>query len=256
MLRIYVCLYWLLELVVFYSLVRRGYIRKVSVQLVPKYFSRDCSTDSISCSERKKLEEKILKQDIKSGKEDQNVVFIANSPISSSNLCRCCCSVVAPLLHRYRSAVTPLLLRYCTAIAPLLLRCRTTIDKLSICCRSAVVPLSHCYRSAVAPLLSICCCADVAPLLYRYFSTVSPMLSLLMSLRSRTAIVPLLLRCCCSCCRYAVAPLSLRFRTVVEPLSLRTRENINNSKLNCCCSTVTPLSLLLSIGRFTRLSLQ
>ena len=36
---------------IFYSLVRRGYIRKVSVQLVPKYFSRDCSTDSILCSE-------------------------------------------------------------------------------------------------------------------------------------------------------------------------------------------------------------
>ena len=51
---IYVRLYWLLELVVFYSLVHRGYIRKVSVQLVPKYFSRDCSTDSISCSERTK----------------------------------------------------------------------------------------------------------------------------------------------------------------------------------------------------------
>ena len=50
-LTIYVRLYWLLELVVFYSLVRRRYIRKVSLQLVPKYFSRDCSTDSISCNE-------------------------------------------------------------------------------------------------------------------------------------------------------------------------------------------------------------
>ena len=37
----------------FYSLVRRGYIRKVSVQLVHKYFSCVCSTDSISCSEGK-----------------------------------------------------------------------------------------------------------------------------------------------------------------------------------------------------------
>ena len=37
----------------FYSLVRRGYIRKVSVKLVQKYFSRVCSTDSISCSEQK-----------------------------------------------------------------------------------------------------------------------------------------------------------------------------------------------------------
>ena len=62
-LTLYVCLYLLLELVVFYSLVRRGFIRKASVQLVPKYFSRDCSTDSISCSEQKKRMKTILKQD-------------------------------------------------------------------------------------------------------------------------------------------------------------------------------------------------
>ena len=34
-LTIYVRLYWILEILVIYSLVRRGYIRKVSVQLVP-----------------------------------------------------------------------------------------------------------------------------------------------------------------------------------------------------------------------------
>ena len=33
----------------------RGYIRKVSVHLVQKYFPHDCSTDSISCSEQKKI---------------------------------------------------------------------------------------------------------------------------------------------------------------------------------------------------------
>ena len=38
----------------FNSLVRRRFIRKVSVQLVPKHFSRDCCADSISCSKRKK----------------------------------------------------------------------------------------------------------------------------------------------------------------------------------------------------------
>ena len=37
-LTIYVRLYWILELVVFYSLVRRGYIHKVSVQLVQIFF--------------------------------------------------------------------------------------------------------------------------------------------------------------------------------------------------------------------------
>ena len=35
----------------FYSPICRGYIRKVSVHLVQKYFPHDCSTDSISCSE-------------------------------------------------------------------------------------------------------------------------------------------------------------------------------------------------------------
>ena len=38
----------------FYSPVRRGYIRKVIVHLVQKYFSHDFSTDSLSCSERRK----------------------------------------------------------------------------------------------------------------------------------------------------------------------------------------------------------
>ena len=53
------------------------------------------------------------------------------------------------------------------------------------------------------------------------------------SLRCRTAIATMLL-CYCS----AAAPLLLRCRVVVEPLSLRPREGINNSKLNCFCSTV------------------
>ena len=122
-----------------------------------------------------------------------------------------------------------------------------------------IAPLSHCFRSAVALPLSLLSCAAVAPLSHRYCSTVAPLLLLLLLLRSRTAIppilrhchsaavapavatqshhyhtaiAPLLLRCCCSCCCYAVSPLSLRCRTVVEPLSLRPRENINKSKLN------------------------
>ena len=37
---------------IFYSPVRRGSIRKVSVHLVQKYFPHDCNTDSISCSEQ------------------------------------------------------------------------------------------------------------------------------------------------------------------------------------------------------------
>ena len=121
------------------------------------------------------------------------------------------------------------------------LRCPTYIATLLLCCCSAVATLSHRYCSAVAPPLSLRRCRSVVALL---------------SHRYHTGIAPLSLRCCCSCCRYAVAPLSHCCRAVVEPGPLRPREGINNSILNCCCSTVTPLSLLLSIGRFTRLSPQ
>ena len=216
-LTIYVCLFWLLELIVFYSLVRRGYIRKVSVQLVPKYFSRDCSTDSISCSEQKKRKKTILKQDSKLRKEGQNVTVVANPPGSSSLRC---CTAITPLSLRCLSSVAPLSHRYCYAVAPLSLRC----------CSAAVAPLLLRCRTAFAPLLFHCRSAAVAPAVdtqsHRYRSTVAPLLSLLLSLRSRSCyrlrccsvVVPLLHRCCSAiaylslCCRFcwsvadAVAP--------------------------------------------------
>ena len=172
-----------------------------------------------------------LKQYRKSRKEVQNVVVIVNPPGSSS--------------LRYRSAIAPLLHRYHYAVALLSLRCRTVIALISFRCRSAAVaPLSRCCCTAIAPILIHCCSAAVAPDVdtqsHRYRATVAPLLSLLLWLHSCTAIAPILL-----CCR-----------AVVEPLSLRPREGINNSKLNCCCSTVTTLSLLLSIVRFTRFSPQ
>ena len=188
-LMIYVSLYWILELIVFYSLVRRGYIRKVSVQLLPKYFSRDCSTDSISCSERKYRKKTRLKQDSKLRKEDQNVVVVANPPGSSSLRCR---NDMAPLLHHYCYAVALLSLCCCIAIAPLLFCCHST----------AVAPLSHHFRMAVA-LLLLRSRSVVVPLLHHY----------------HTAIVPLSLRRCCS----AVAPLSHRYRTDFALLLLRCR---------------------------------
>ena len=115
---------------------------------------------------------------------------------------------------------------------PLLLRCRTDIATLSLCCRSAVATLLHHYCSAVAPL-SRCCHTAITPVsLHCLSAAIAP------------AVAP------------AVAPLFHRCRAVVETLSLRPREGINNSILNCCCFTVTPLSLLLSIGRFTQLSPQ
>ena len=65
-LRVYVCIYWSWELIfVCYYPVHSGYIRKVSLHLVQKYVPHYCSTDSISCSEREKINlvKKILKRD-------------------------------------------------------------------------------------------------------------------------------------------------------------------------------------------------
>ena len=113
--------------------------------------------------------------------------------------------IIALLSNRYRSAVAPILLR----------------------CHSVVAPLSQRYRTATVPLLLRRCCSVVALLSHRY----------------HTGIPPLSLRCCRPCCRYAVAPLLHRRLSVVEQQPLRPREGINNSILNCCCSTVTPLLL-------------
>ena len=126
--------------------------------------------------------------------------------------------IIALLSNRYRSAVAPILLR----------------------CHSVVAPLSQRYRTATVPLSLRRCCSVVALLSHHY----------------HTGIPPLLLRCYHSCCRYAVAPLLHLRRAIVKQQPLRPREGINNKILNCCCSTVTPLFLLLSIGRFTRLSPQ
>ena len=218
MLTIYVHLYLLLELVAFYSLVRRGYIRKVSVQLVPKYFSRDCSTDSISCSERKKRKKTIFKQDSKSRKEDQNVFLVSNPPGSSSLRC---CTAIAPLSLRCRSVVALMSHRYFTAIVPMSLRR----------CRSVVAPLLHRYCTGIAPLSLRCCCFcyryAVAPISHRYCATVAPLLSLLLSLRSRS--------CYRLRCRSVVAPLSHRCRSAivsVAPLPLMLL--LMSQRYHCC----------------------
>ena len=152
---------------VFYSLVCRGYIRKVSVQLVKTYFSRVCITDSSSCSERKKLEENRIKT--RERNKGRKIKTLLSSPID---------------LAHHRSTVKPLLLRS-----------RPDIATLSLCCCSALTTLLHRYCSAVATPLLLRCCAAVTPLSHRYRSTVAPLLSLLLSLRSRTAIAPLLRRC-------------------------------------------------------------
>ena len=119
--------------------------------------------------------------------------------------------------------------------------------KSKLCCRPQSTWL-------IIALLSHRYCTAIAPLSHQYCYAVA-----LLLLLCRTAIAPVSLHCCSCCrsyCRYAFAPLSLCCRAVVERLSLRPREGIKNSILKCCCYTVTPLSLLMSIGRFTRLSPQ
>ena len=160
---------------VFYSLVHMGYIRTVSVQLVPKYLSRDCSTDSFLYSERKNRKKTRLKQDIKSRKENQNVVVVANPPGSSLLRCR---TTIDPLLHRYRYAVALLSPRCRTAIAPLSFRYRDAAVA------PAVTTQSHRYHTAITPLSRHCCSAAVAPAVapavatqsHGYRSVVGPLL--------------------------------------------------------------------------------
>ena len=126
-----------------YYLVRRGCIPKVSVQLVQKYFSRVCSTDSISCSEQKNWKKKRLKQGSKT-KEGKSK--------------RCCCRqstwlFIALLSNCYRSAVAPISLRCHSVVTPLSQRYRTVIFPLSLRrCRSVVALLSHRYHTGIAPL--------------------------------------------------------------------------------------------------------
>ena len=126
-LTLYVRLYLLWELVVFYFLVLRGYIRKVSVQLVPKYFSRNCSTDSISCSEQKKNRmKKILKQDINS-KQRQEIVPFSNL---KARKIKTLLSLPIHLDHNPIAAA---------AVDPLSLRCRCCRSCYCSCCHSTAV---------------------------------------------------------------------------------------------------------------------
>ena len=185
----------------------RGYIRKVSVKLVPKYFSRDCSTDSISCSKRKNRIKTILKQDSNS-RERQCIVPVSNLKARKT---KTLLSLPIHLAHHQFAAA---------AVAPLLLRCCSAVATLSLHCRSVVAPLS------------LRCCSAVAPL---------PLLSLLMSLRCCSCYRS----CCCSAVAPAVAPLSLRCRSDVAPLLLRCCSFCRSAAVAVAPSVAT-LSLLLS----------
>ena len=151
---------------------------------------------------------------------------------------RCCrrqstWHIIAPLLHRYRSAVAPLSHHCCTAVAhyrhavsPLSLRCCTATAPLSFRCRSAAVaPLSRRCRTAIAPFSHRCCrsCCLYA---------VAPV---------HTAIAPLSLRC--RCCCYILAPLSHRYRSTVATLpvlSLLLSQRYHFCYCSCCDSRPSP----------------
>ena len=133
------------------------------VQIV---FSRVCSTDSSSCSERKNWKKTRLKQGSKTKEGNQNVVVVANSPGSSLLYCQ---TAIASLSPRYRYAVTLLSLLYHNVIAPLLFRCHF----------AAVAPLSRSCHTAITPVSLHCCSAKVAPAVdtqsHRYFTAVAPL---------------------------------------------------------------------------------
>ena len=129
MLTIYVRLYWLWDLIVFYSLVSKGYIHKVSVQLLPKYFSRDCSTHSVSCSKRKKQDEKNIKtkQQLKTETKKSFLFEKWKQGISK----HCC---------RYQS--NWLIINFAVAaVAQLSLPRRFSVTALLLLCHSTVAPL-------------------------------------------------------------------------------------------------------------------
>ena len=89
--------YWSWELVFFHSPVRRGYIRKVSVNLVQKYFLHDCSTDSISCSERVKKESDKKYQNDATTRQTQYSVTVSDEIARKIN------TTLSLPIHRARS---------------------------------------------------------------------------------------------------------------------------------------------------------
>ena len=171
--------------------------------MVPNYFSRDYSTDSISCSERKKTNENII--------ADSEVVLLllrcrrTIAPLSLHCCRSCCCYAVTPAIA---SAVAPLSLRCCSAVAPLSPRCLSAVTPLLISCCSTV---------ALLPILLIYCRCCLFCCRYALTTVIAPdvtSLSLLLLLW----------------CRSGVALVSLCYRSVISLLSLR------------CCSAAADIT--------------
>ena len=134
----------------FFSLVCRGYIRKVSVQLIPKYFYAIAVLIVFHVANektrRKQDKNKTAYQERKIKTLLLLPIHLAHHRSAVARLLLRCCSVVAPMPHRYRTAIARLSHRYRSAVAPLSLRCR-----------SVVALLSHRYCTGIAPLLLRCC---------------------------------------------------------------------------------------------------
>ena len=110
-------------------------------------------------------------------------------------------------------------------------------------CQSSVTSLSIRYRSAIAPMLLRCrFCLSVSASVTPAVATLSLLISLLLSLH------------CHSYCHSDVAPVSLRYRSVISPSSLRccsAAAAIAPAVAPAIAPAVTPLLLL---GLFTVVS--
>ena len=107
-------------------------------------------------------------------------------------------------------------------------------------CRSAVTPLLLRYISTVAPL-SLCClfCCSVAPAVDPAIATLSLLLSHLLSLHFH------------SHCRYGVALVSLRYRSVISTPSLRCCSAADSFTPDVAPAIDPAVSPLLLLGLFT-----
>ena len=124
------------------------------------------------------------------------------------------------------------------------------IAPLSYRYRSAIAPLSHRHRYIVTQLSLRCGTAIALPSFRCRSAAVAPAVALL-SHRYHTGMDPLSLCCFRSCRRYAVAPLLsllmlLRSRTAITPLSLHCRSAAVTvsvtTHLHCYRSVFAPLS--------------
>ena len=97
-LRIYARLCWSRETVSFNSPVRRGYIHKVNLHLVQKYFPHNCSTDIISFSEQKILESDENNIKMRQRLDRENTMLLLPTWNQGKSTLRCRCQSTGPVV--------------------------------------------------------------------------------------------------------------------------------------------------------------